>query len=53
MRFDENGIYVFEENKEVAKAIPVSMKDNAHVKRIRSPFALTQSADVKGEQDHV
>ncbi|QOY35412.1 DDE-type integrase/transposase/recombinase [Anaerobacillus isosaccharinicus] len=53
VRFDENGIYVFEENKEVAKAIPVSMKDNAHVKRIRSPFALTQSADVKGEQDHV
>jgi putative transposase len=53
VRLDENGVYIFEEDKKVAEAIPVSMKDNAHVKRVRSPFSLTQSAEVKGEQDHV
>jgi putative transposase len=53
VRLDENGVYIFEEDKKVAEAIPVSMKDNAHVKRGRSPFSLTQTAEVKGEQDHV
>jgi putative transposase len=53
VRLDENGVYIFEDDKKVAEAIPVSMKDNAHVKRVRSPFSLTQSAEVKGEQDHV
>ncbi|CAI9386112.1 MULTISPECIES: DDE-type integrase/transposase/recombinase [Bacillaceae] len=53
VRLDENGVYIFEDDKKVAEAIPVSMKDNAHVKRARSPFSLSQTAEVKGEQDHV
>lgn len=39
VRLDELGVYIFEEGKKVAEAVPVSMKDNAHVKRVRSPFA--------------
>jgi putative transposase len=53
VRLDENGVYVFEDNKKVAKATPVSMQDNAHVKRVRSPFSLSDSAVVKEEQGHV
>ena len=53
VRLDEHGVYVFEDDRKVAEATPVSMKDNAHAKRVRSPFALSQSTDVKEEQDHV
>lgn len=53
VRLDEHGVYVFEEDKKVAEATLVSMKDNAHVKRFRSPFSLTESPEVKQEQDHV
>lgn len=53
VRLDEKGVYIFEDDKKVADAIPVSMKDNAHVKRVRSPFSLSQKAEVKEEQDHV
>jgi putative transposase len=53
VRLDEKGVYIFEDDKKVAEAIPVSMKDNAHVKRVRSPFSLSQKAEVKEEQDHV
>jgi putative transposase len=53
VRLDENGVYIFEDDKKVAEALPVSMQDNAHVKRVRSPFSLTQTAEVKEEQDHV
>ena len=52
VRMDEHGVYVFEDDKKVAEATLVSMKDNAHVKRVRSPFSLSQ-AEVKEEQDHV
>lgn len=52
VRLDENGVYVFEENKKVAEATLVSMKDNAHVKRVRSPFSLSQT-EVKGDQEYV
>lgn len=40
VRMDEKGVYIFEEDKKVAEAIPVSMTDNAHAKRIRSPFSM-------------
>ena len=45
VRFDEIGIYVFEDDKKVAEAIPVSMTDNAHVKRARSPFNLSEEME--------
>ncbi|MCM3570879.1 integrase core domain-containing protein, partial [Neobacillus mesonae] len=53
VRLDENGVYVFEDDKKVAEATPVNMKDNAHVKRARSPFALSQPDEVKGEKEGV
>jgi len=53
VRLDEKGVYIFEDDKKVAEATPVSMKDNAHAKRVRSPFSLSQKAEVKEEQAHV
>ncbi|MCG7314788.1 DDE-type integrase/transposase/recombinase [Priestia flexa] len=53
VRLDDKGVYIFENDKKVAEATPVSMKDNAHAKRVRSPFSLSQTADVKEDQDHV
>ncbi|MBB2483568.1 Mu transposase C-terminal domain-containing protein, partial [Bacillus sp. APMAM] len=53
VRLDEHGVYIFEDNKKVAEAMPVSMKDNAHVKRSRSPFSLSQVDEQKEERDHV
>lgn len=53
VRMDEKGVYIFEDDKKVAEAISVSMKDNAHVKRVRSPFSMPQSAAAKEEEDHV
>lgn len=53
IRFDEQGVYVYEDNRKVAEAIPVSMHDNAHVKRVRSPFSLSPSKEVKGGEQHV
>lgn len=49
VRFDETGIHVFEENQKVAEAVPVSMTDNAHAKRVRSPFNLT--AEMEGNDN--
>lgn len=49
VRFDETGIFIFEEDQKVAEAVPVSMTDNAHVKRVRSPFNL--SAEMEGRDD--
>ncbi|PLR80004.1 IS481 family transposase [Bacillus canaveralius] len=53
VRLDEKGVYIFENDKKVTEATPVSMKDNAHAKRVRSPFSLSPTADVKEDQDHV
>ena len=50
VRFDETGIFVFEEDQRVAEAVPVSMTDNAKAKRVRSPFTLT---DEKEGNDYV
>jgi hypothetical protein len=48
VRMDEQAVYVFEDDKKVAEAIPVIMHDNAHVKRGQSPFAVSD-ASRKGE----
>jgi putative transposase len=53
VRFDEQGVYIFEEDKKVAEVRPVSMKDNAHVKRVRSPFSLSETGDVREDSEHV
>ncbi|MFZ3580487.1 DDE-type integrase/transposase/recombinase, partial [Virgibacillus sp. DJP39] len=54
VRLDEHGVYIFEDDKKVADAIPVSMNDNAHVKRSRSPFAPSEVRDTsEGGEDHV
>jgi hypothetical protein len=49
---DEQTVYVFEDGKEIAEAIPVAFHDNAHVKR-RSPFAVPDTSYQKEELDHV
>ncbi|MEC1722552.1 helix-turn-helix domain-containing protein [Schinkia azotoformans] len=53
VRMDEKGVYIFEDDKKVAEAVPVSMKDNAHVKRVRSPFSMPQSVAAEEVEDHV
>lgn len=57
VRMDDQAVYVFENGKHVTEAIPVSMEDNAHVKRgpLPSPFAIKNTIDVdEGEEtDHV
>ncbi|WP_080875216.1 IS481 family transposase [Oceanobacillus timonensis] len=50
VRFDEKGIFVFEDDQKVAEAVPVSMKDNAHAKRVRSPFTKREELE---EDTHV
>lgn len=49
VRFDEQGVYLYEEDHRVAEAIIVNQQDNAHVKRARSPFSMKpkeESTDV-------
>lgn len=53
VRLDEKGVYIFEDDQKVAEAIPVNMQDNAHVKRVRSPFLVEPSTPDQEEQDHV
>lgn len=48
IRFDENGIFVYDNDQKIAEAVPVSMKDNAHVKRVRSPFTITEEMEGNG-----
>lgn len=52
VRLDENGVYIFEEDRKVAEAKLVSMKDNAHAKRVRSPFIKANHQEEEGI-DHV
>lgn len=40
VRLDDQDVFVYEEGKEIAKLKLVSMKDNARVKRNRSPFSV-------------
>ena len=53
IRTDEHGVYIFEDDKKVAEALPVRMEDNAHVKRIRSPFTPTEIVNNKDGEQHV
>ena len=53
VRMDEQAVYVFEDGKKLVEAIPVTMHDNAHVKRGQSPFAVSDTSRKEGEPDHV
>ncbi|WP_368986070.1 DDE-type integrase/transposase/recombinase [Caldifermentibacillus hisashii] len=52
VRIDDTGVYIFKDDKKVAEAKPVSMTDNAHVKRVRSPFSVTQSAEEERKEEN-
>ena len=52
VRIDDTGVYIFEDDKKVAEAKPVSMTDNAHVKRVRSPFSVTQPAEEERKEEN-
>lgn len=52
VRLDENSVFVFEDNKKIAEAILVDINNNAHIKRVRSPFTLSQG-ELEGNEDHV
>lgn len=52
IRMDGHKVYVFEDGKQAAEAVPVSMHDNAHVKRGQSPFAVSEGSQEK-ETGHV
>lgn len=53
IRMDEYGVYIFEDDKKGAEAKPVSFKDNAHVKRVPSPFSLPQANQMQGDEEGV
>lgn len=53
LRLDDNTVYVFEEGNKIAEAIPVSMQDNAHIKRGQSPFSLYGTTQRGENMDHV
>ncbi|MEN0664602.1 IS481 family transposase [Caldifermentibacillus hisashii] len=52
VRIDDTGVYIFKDDKKVAEAKPVSMTDNAHVKRVRSPFSVTQPAEEERKEEN-
>lgn len=41
IRYDENGVHLYEDGQPVAEARPVAFQDNAHVKRQRSSLSFT------------
>ncbi|UOF88943.1 DDE-type integrase/transposase/recombinase [Fodinisporobacter ferrooxydans] len=51
IRYDEQGVHIYEDGKPVARASEVNFHDNAHVKRKRPAisFADMQGMDRKGE----
>ncbi|GAA0610876.1 hypothetical protein GCM10009001_30140 [Virgibacillus siamensis] len=53
VRLDEQAVYVFEDGERIAEASPVTMHDNAHVKRGPSPFAVSPSSHQQEDSDHV
>jgi transposase InsO family protein len=53
LRMDEQKVYIFDEGKKVAEAVPVNMHDNAHVKRGQSPFAVADTSTKEEVTDHV
>ncbi|WMT18169.1 IS481 family transposase [Parageobacillus toebii] len=50
LRYDEQGVYVYEDGQRVAEAVLVRFEDNAYVKRHRSPFA---TVPVEGGENDV
>jgi len=52
VRLDDTGVYIFKDDKKVAEAKPVSMTDNAHVKRVRSTFSVTQPAEEEMKEEN-
>jgi len=52
VRIDDTGVYIFKDDKKVAEAKPVSMTDNAYVKRVRSPFSVTQPAEEEMKEEN-
>ncbi len=52
LRIDETNVYIFEDDKKLAEAVPISFHDNAHVKRNQSPFAIpNHPLDREGEDN--
>ncbi|GAW94279.1 ISChy6, transposase [Calderihabitans maritimus] len=47
VRFDEDGVYVYEDGVAVVKAVPVNFTDNAYVKR--DALSFTRMLDGKEE----
>jgi len=52
VRFDEQDVYLFEDGECIEKIYPVSLEDNAHAKRVRSPFSVKEVV-LEEEEPHV
>jgi transposase InsO family protein len=52
IRFDENKVYIYEEGKAVSQVFPVSLHDNAHIKRQRSAISF-KDMSASQEKPHV
>lgn len=53
VRMDDQAVYVFEDGNKIAEAKPVTMHDNAHVKRRQSPFAVSDTSHQEEGYDDV
>lgn len=53
IRMDEVDVYIYEEGKEREKIKPVSLVDNAFVKRERSSISFSDMKDEQEVEDHV
>lgn len=51
IRYDENGVHLYEEGKAVAQALQVRFQDNAHVKRQRSSLSFKALQEEGGGED--
>lgn len=53
LRFDEQKVFIYEDNKEVVEIQPVCFEVNAHVKREHSPLSFSKMRKETEETDHV
>lgn len=53
LRFDEQKVFIYENNKEVGEIQPVCFKVNAHVKREPSPLSFSKMKKEMEDTDHV
>jgi hypothetical protein len=51
IRYDENGVHLYENGKAVAQATEVRFHDNAHVKRRRSSLSFKELQEKGGGED--